>query len=192
MARPARHTAMPDEDAHAPNESSVSPPCTMGSPRGRLLLAELVGLISSPPLSCFDQPSHYGEIPTVPAAPSSPTLFGLLHLDSNAVNGLAGSIQYAPQRLRCHLDDQAALSIPLGQRCHHISVWRQCRSIGRNVVDRPLHLIEYEDGRPSVVVQCFLLAGPQGHLEHSESVVLENHSVVFWRRRDGIESGIPG
>ena len=59
-------------------------------------------------------------------------------------------------------------------------------------MDRTLHLIEYENRRPPVMMQRLFLAGLQDHLEHSKVIVLIDDLVVGGSGRNGIECWIPG
>ena len=68
-----------------------------------------------------------------------------LHLNADAVHSLARGVQYATCRLGSHVDNEAALTIPRLDRLHDVSIGRQHGAIGRDVVDRPLNLVEYKD-----------------------------------------------
>ena len=111
-------------------------------------------------------------------------LFRSLHLDADAVDGFARCVQDAAKRLRCHFRNQAPFPVPFCERVHHVSIRReQFSSIGRNVVDRSLYLIEDENGWPPVVVQRFFLAGLQRHLKDREWFGLEDDFMVGKRAR---------
>src|SRR5262249_4127876 len=69
---------------------------------------------------------------------------GRLHLNSDAVDRLSGSVENPSKWLRCHVDDQTSLAIPILDRLHDISVRRKLSTIWSNIVYWPLHLVEHE------------------------------------------------
>src|SRR5215831_18542974 len=49
----------------------------------------------------------------------------VLHLNSDAVDRLSGSVENPSEWLRRHVHDQTSLAVPFLNRLHDISVWRQ-------------------------------------------------------------------
>src|SRR6516165_6688704 len=73
-----------------------------------------------------------------------PRLAVRLHLNSDAVDGLLGTVENPSKWLRRHVHDQASLAVPALDCLHDISVWRQLSTIRSKVVYRSLHLVEHE------------------------------------------------
>jgi hypothetical protein len=113
------------------------------------------------------------------------------HFDPDSVYSLPGSVQHSAGRLWRHVDHQATLAVPLLDSLQDIAVWRQNRSVRRDVVDWTLNLIENEDRRPAVVVGRFLLSVAQGDFEDTQRIVFEENSVVAGSRDDSVQGRIP-
>src|SRR5262245_4434673 len=75
-----------------------------------------------------------------------------LHLNSDAVDRLSRSIENPSERLGRHVHHQTSLPIPILDRLHDIAVRRQFSAIRSTIVHRPLHLIEHENRRPSMMM----------------------------------------
>ena len=60
-----------------------------------------------------------------------------LHLNSDAVDRLSGSVENPSKWLRCHVDDQTPLAIPILNRSHDISVRRKLSTIWSNIWTGP-------------------------------------------------------
>src|SRR6516165_1853207 len=69
-----------------------------------------------------------------------PRLAVRLHLHSDAVDGLFGTVENPPKWLRRHIHDQTSLAVPALDRLHDISVRRQFSAVRSKVVYRSLHL----------------------------------------------------
>ena len=65
------------------------------------------------------------------------------------------------------MDNQAPLSVPLFESFHDIPVGWQYGSIGRDVVDWTLHLIQHEYRRPPMVMQWFFVVRLQRYFKHA-------------------------
>ena len=81
-----------------------------------------------------------------------------LHLNSDAVDRLSRSIENSSERLGCHVHDQTSLAIPILDRLHDIPVRRQFGAIRSTIVHRPLHLVEHENRRPSMMMDRLFVA----------------------------------
>jgi|RhiMetdeSRZDD1v2_1073273.scaffolds.fasta_scaffold82771_3 hypothetical protein len=114
-----------------------------------------------------------------------------LHLNSDAVDRLSGSVENPPEWLRCHIHDQASLAIPILDRLHDISVRRKLSPIWSNIVYRPLHLVEHEHRWPSMMMDRLFVVWLQGYLKHAKSLVLEDNFVMLRSRHHGIQCWIP-
>src|SRR3974377_436250 len=65
-----------------------------------------------------------------------------LHLNSDAVDRLFGSVENPPEWLRRHVHDQTSLALPILDRPHDVSVRRQFSAIWGKIVYCPLALAE--------------------------------------------------
>src|SRR5476651_1789073 len=82
-----------------------------------------------------------------------------LHLNPDAMKILSRRVDDSPSGLRSHIgDNQTSLAVPCLNGLYDIPVGRQLRPIWRNVMDRPLHLIQNEHGPPSMMVNRLFLA----------------------------------
>ena len=81
------------------------------------------------------------------------------HLHPDAVEWFARGVEHATCRLWSHVHNQATLTIPSLDSLNDISIGRHHGPIRREIVDRPLHLVEDEYRWPSVVVYRFLFIG---------------------------------
>src|SRR5262249_41216677 len=114
-----------------------------------------------------------------------------LHLNSDAVDGLFGTVENPSEWLRRHVHDQTSLAVPVLDRLHDISVWRQFSTIWSKVVYRSLHLIEHEYRWPPMMMEGFFVVWFQGYLKHAKALVLEDDFVVLWSRHHRIQCLIP-
>ena len=89
------------------------------------------------------------------------------------MSGLTRRIQHPAKRLGGHLDHQAPLTIPLFDRLHDISIGWQHRTVGGDVMDRPMQLIQYENRWPAMMVQRLFVMRLQSNIEDAEPVVFE-------------------
>ena len=115
-----------------------------------------------------------------------------LHLNPDAVNRLCGRVENPSEWLRRHVHDQASLAVPVLDRLHDISVWRQFSTIWSKIVYRSLDLVEHEYRWPPMMMDGLLVVWLQGYLKHAKALVLENDFVVLWSRRHRIQCWIPG
>src|SRR5262249_31921486 len=83
-------------------------------------------------------------------ARARPRLAVRLHLNSDAVDGLFGTVENPSKWLRRHVHDQASAAVPALDCLHDISVWRQFSTIRSKIVYRSLHLVEHEYRWPPI------------------------------------------
>jgi len=74
---------------------------------------------------------------------------------------------------------------------HDIPVRRQFSAVRSTIVHRPLHLVEHENRRPSMMMDRLFVVRLQSYLEDAKTLVLENDFVVLRSRNHGIECRIP-
>ena len=116
-----------------------------------------------------------------------PRLAVRLHLNSDAVDGLFGTVENPSKWLRRHIHDQTSLAVPALDRLHDISVRRQFSTVRSKVVYRSLHLVEHEYRRPPMMMDGLFIVWLQGYLKHAKPLVLEDDFVVLWSRHHRIE-----
>lgn len=81
-----------------------------------------------------------------------------LHFYADAVDDLIRGVADAPRRLWRHMHDKAAFSIPALDRFHNIAIGGQRRAVRRDVVHRPVQLVEDEHRGPPVMMDRLLVA----------------------------------
>src|SRR3974377_117746 len=114
-----------------------------------------------------------------------------LHLNSDAVDRLFGSVENPSKWLRRHVHDQTSLAIPIFDRLHDISVRRQFSAIWGKIVYWPLDLVEHEHRWPSMMMDGLFVVWLQGYLKHAKALILEDDFVVSRSRHHGIQCWIP-
>ena len=67
-----------------------------------------------------------------------------LHFYADAVDDFVRGVVDAPRWLWRHMHDKAAFSIPALNRVYNVAIGGQGRAVRRDVVHRPLHLVEDE------------------------------------------------
>jgi hypothetical protein len=105
-----------------------------------------------------------------------------LHLNPDTVNRLCGSVENPSEWLRRHVHDQTSSAVPALDRLNDVSVWRQFSTIRGKIVYWSLDLVEYEYRWPPMMVDRLFIIWLQGHLEHTNTLVLEDDFVVLWGR----------
>ena len=131
------------------------------------------------------------------AGASTPTILAvgfpclLLHFDSDAVDSFPRGVEDPSRWLWRHVHDQTSPTVPRLNRFYDIPVWRQLRAVWSNIMHRSLDLVEYEDRRPSMMVDGFFVIWLQSYLKHAKPLVLEEYFVVFWRCDYGVQCRIP-
>src|SRR5215831_2941489 len=115
----------------------------------------------------------------------------VLHLNSDAVDRLSGSVENPSEWLRRHVHDQTSLAVPFLNRLHDISVWRQFGTIWSKIVYRSLDLIEHKYRWPPMMMNRLFVVWLQGYLKHAKALVLEDDFVVLRSRRHRIQCWIP-
>lgn len=113
------------------------------------------------------------------------------HLNANPVQGLAGGIEHTACRLRGHVNDETTLSVPSLDGFHNVAIGRRDLTGRCYVVDRAFQLIEYEYGRPSMVMSGLLFLGFKDHFEYTKPIVFKEDLVVGRSRDHSIEAWVP-
>src|SRR6516225_6907720 len=150
---------------------------------------------------------HLAELPDVRFVPKADTTLrspdylnctwgerlrlAVLHLNSDAVDRLSGSVENPSEWLRRHVHDQTSLAVPFLNRLHDISVWRQFGTIWSKIVYRSLDLIEHKYRWPPMMMNRLFVVWLQGYLKHAKALVLEDDFVVLRSRRHRIQCWIP-
>src|SRR5215467_5782836 len=122
---------------------------------------------------------------------SKPKLAVRLHLNSDAVDRLSGSVENPSEWLRRHVHDQTSLAVPFLNRLHDITVWRQFGTIWSKIVYRSLDLIEHKYRWPPMMMNRLFVVWLQGYLKHAKALVLEDDFVVLRSRHHRIQCWIP-
>src|SRR5215217_2970885 len=126
------------------------------------------------------------------SSPKGPCSAHVFHLDPNAVHGYVRLVEDPAGWLWRHVDHETTLTIPGLERLDDVAVRWQPFTVGRDVDNRRLDLVQDEYRRPTVMMNRLLVVGLQRNLEHADPVVLEQNLVMFRRRLDGIQFRIPG
>lgn len=107
------------------------------------------------------------------------------------MNRGVGLVQNATWWLWRHFNDQTSDPIPGVQRSNHVTVCWLAASVGSDVDDRRLDLVEHENRRPAMMMDWLFVIWIKRYFKDAKTLILVKHLVVLWSGYHGIQAGIP-
>jgi hypothetical protein len=89
------------------------------------------------------------------------------------------------------VNDETPLAVPRLSGLDYVAIRWQLSAVRREVVDRRLHRVEHEHGRPAMMMDGLLVVRLEGNLKNPEPVILEQNLVVARGGNHSIQCWIP-